>query len=117
MTHKEIVELFESVGFSFHVRSESSETTIVVIEEYKYYPHYLKNTHYSILFVTYKKSNNIDYRLYVHKNEDFSFVSSPFQTSQFEKYALDDFHLMFKNELLRNHRLKTLTNILEDGKE
>jgi hypothetical protein len=51
--------------------------------DYKYYPSYLGDNHYTLLAFTSGSDRKIcmktEYRLYVHKNIDGSFVSTPFQ--------------------------------------
>lgn len=94
--------------------------------EYKYYPSYMKDTHYTmIIFSTHclriyhgmTEENVIskDYRLYIHKNSDGSFVDSPFQQSHITesdaKYVLDGLHEEFEKEyhdIDRKQKLKTI---------
>jgi hypothetical protein len=81
MSDKDILDLFIEIGFTLNKEDKG----IGVIQELKYYPDYLGDNHYTL--ITFRHNNYInkttgtEFRLYVHKNIDGSFVSTPFQSS------------------------------------
>jgi hypothetical protein len=114
-----MIEEFLKIGFKF---SKSENTGAGFVKEYSYYPEYLKDNHYTL--VTFRNHSpaktldgdsvdqGTDYRLYVHRNSDGSFVSSPFQLSDKGIYLEQNFKNIFKNELINLNRKKQLNKIL-----
>ena len=79
-----LLELMDEIGF---IEGEKRETTVGYITEYKYYCPYLKDKHYTVvvfknkIYTTDMNHKSIEYRLYIHRNIDGGFCSSPFQTN------------------------------------
>jgi len=49
--------------------------------EYKYFPEYMKNTHYTLVIFIHKSDLKRDFRLYLHNNSNGSYNDSYFQIS------------------------------------
>jgi len=75
-----MIDMFLEVGFKL-VKQEDTE--VGYVREYKYYPDYMEDKHYTLVLFTYKKGSDNDWRLYIHRNEDGSYVESPFQLSDY----------------------------------
>ena len=105
-----ILERFLSIGFRFHSYTEPGAGKAY---EYKYYPDYMSDTHYTlIVFKHYKyKSDNNDWRLYIHNNSDVSYVESPMQISDYtdsnRNYINNKIDEIFQSEM-RDNKLKEL---------
>ena len=74
------LERFLSMGFKFHSYDEPGAGKAY---EYKYYPDYMSDTHYTLIVFKHYKSDNNDWRLYIHNNSDGSYVESPMQISDY----------------------------------
>lgn len=92
---------FQKIGFSFH---KVRRTEVGVIFEFKNYPEYLKDSHYTLVIFSYLQENldrmyKTEYRLYEHSNEDGRYIKSPFQCSHY--YVMDflEKEKAFKNAL------------------
>ena len=84
-----LMNTMKKIGFK---EIRISENPIGYINEYKYYSPFLKNMHYTMVIFRHKEDTidgitgiplykEIDYRLYIHDNDNQSYVSSSFQTS------------------------------------
>ena len=103
MIDKELLDIFKSLGFVFY---KTTNTSAGSSDEFKYYPDYLDDSHYTL--VTFKHKNNIthqygtEFRLYRHKNVKGSFIESPFQitnSNHNSKYITEKIDVLFINEL------------------
>lgn len=115
---KDIVNLMESIGFTFY-KSSSNFGRLSISYEYKYYPTYFTDKHYTLLLFcdicSYKgglvDKTKIDHRLYIHKNLDGSFYSSPYQISSSsednQKRIIEEINKIFSLEL-RDKKLNEL---------
>lgn len=93
----DILRLLQIIGFYRH---EVKRTESGMVNEYKYYSPLLSEKHYTMVTYQSHKSNDVDFRLYVHTNKNGAYCSSPFQISTYSKH----------NRILI---LKSLTNIFE----
>jgi hypothetical protein len=88
-----ILTRFKEIGFNF-IEFKSTEAGKIL--EYKYYPNYLSDSHYTLIIFIYwtriydlfnkkkmKKKICSDWRLYEHKNENDEFLNTPFQISDY----------------------------------
>ncbi len=108
----EVESLFKSIGFTIH---KDGSTEIGSIKEYKYYSPKLVDNHYNLVLFKHNEGKDTDFRLYVHKNENGSYVDCPFQVSTYnkhnKKYILHMINKLFDSEiqsLLRDDKLETL---------
>lgn len=74
------LERFLSIGFKFHSYDEPGAGKAY---EYKYYPDYMGDTHYTLIVFKNNNSYGKDWRLYIHNNSDGSYVESPMQISDY----------------------------------
>ena len=72
-----ILDIFLKIGFRFFSYDEPGAGKAY---EYKYYPDYLDDKHYTLIVFKVYYSESLDWRLYVH-NTDGSFNDSIFQIS------------------------------------
>jgi len=114
----ETLSKFKKIGFKC---KKKSSTTIGKYLEYKYYPNYLKDAHYTlVVFLSWCRMMSVKgesmkihtvWRLYEHKNVDGSFVSSLFQISDYndfgKKYIQEKITETFWREL-REIKLKRI---------
>ncbi len=103
-TFTEQKTLFQKIGFSFF---EVSRTEIGIVFDFKYYPEYLKDSHYTLVLFYFLQENlnskyKSDYRLYEHSNEDGRYINSPFQCSYncSYNYLEDSCIKTFRKELM-----------------
>lgn len=100
-----MIDMFLEIGFKL-VRQEDTE--VGYVREYKYYPDYMEDKHYTLVRFTYRKGNDNDWRLYIHRNEDGSYVDSPFQLSDYtdknKVIIKEHFDKIFLTEI-RNQKL------------
>jgi hypothetical protein len=103
-----MIDMFLEVGFKL-VKQEDTE--FGYIREYKYYPDYMGDNHYTLVLFTYKIGGDTDWRLYIHRNKDGSYVESPFQLSDFtdrnKVFIKDYFNKIFFAEI-RNQKLEKI---------
>ena len=103
-----MIDMFLEIGFKL-VRQEDTE--VGYVREYKYYPDYMEDKHYTLVRFTYRKGNDNDWRLYIHRNEDGSYVDSPFQLSDYTNrnkiIIKEHFDKIFLTEI-RNQKLKKI---------
>jgi len=71
-----LLDRFLSVGFKFHSYDEPGAGKAY---EYKYYPDYLGDKHYTLVVFKFNSGSRCDWRLYVHNNSDYTYVDSIFQ--------------------------------------
>lgn len=105
-----ILDKLTRIGFNIH---NERETIVGEIKELKFYPSYLRYTHYSMVFFKYKSGGNGrgDFRLYEHRNEDGAFVESLFQlNSTHDEMIHNKLGDIFKSEIRNN----TISKILID---
>jgi hypothetical protein len=108
---KIIIDQFTSFGFKLH----SCETTEVgTINEFKYFPSYLEDTHYTLVLFDYHKHDHADHRLYMHNNSDGSYVSSFYQMSNStdwnQNYIRENIEEIYTTEI----RMATINEILHN---
>ena len=77
-----MIDMFLEIGFEL-VGQEDTEVGYV---RYKYYPSYMGDNHYTLVRFTYRKGGDNDWRLYIHKNSDGSYVDSLFQLSDYSDF-------------------------------
>lgn len=101
MIDKDLLELFKSLGFTFY---KTSNTSAGYCDEFKYYPDYLYDSHYTL--VTFKHKNNIteqygiEFRLYRHRNDTGSFIESHFQITNYSNTnIINEINSLFISEL------------------
>lgn len=103
-----MIDMFLEIGFKL-VRQEDTE--VGYVREYKYYPDYMEDKHYTLVRFTYRKGNDNDWRLYIHRNEDGSYVDSPFQLSDYtdknKVIIKEHFDKIFLTEI-RNQKLEKI---------
>ena len=85
---KYLIQMMDEIGFK---EDKKSETTAGYITEYKYYCPLLNDKHYTMVVFRNKSYTidmdrnplykSVDYRLYIHRNIDGIYHSSPFQIS------------------------------------
>jgi hypothetical protein len=121
----DITDLIMSLGI-FN-RYKFKKTQGGSVDEYRYYPSYLGDNHYTLIIFKSNKVvdgnfNTIDYsgknfsgneyRLYIHKNSDGSYVDSPFQISDYNDMTnnllVKEIMTIFKHEF-RILKIKKLT--------
>jgi hypothetical protein len=71
-----LLDRFLSVGFKFHSYDEPGAGKAY---EYKYYPDYMGDRHYTLVVFKFNSGSGCDWRLYVHNNSDYKYVDSIFQ--------------------------------------
>jgi hypothetical protein len=71
-----LLDRFLSVGFKFYRYDEPGAGKAY---EYKYYPDYLGDKHYTLVVFKFNSGSGCDWRLYVHNNSDYKYVDSIFQ--------------------------------------
>jgi len=102
-----MINMFLEIGFKL-VKQEDTE--VGYVREYKYYPDYMEDKHYTLVLFTYKKGSDNDWRLYIHKNSG-GFVESLFQLSDFtnqnKNHIKDCFNKIFFAEI-RNKKLEKI---------
>jgi hypothetical protein len=109
----DILELLIKIGFTLH---KEDNTGIGDLKEFKYYPDYISDNHYTLVTFNYTNCfhalsqlatnpSGTEFRLYVHRNIDNSFVSSPFQCRNPYTYIKE----IFKSEL-REIKLNMIYN-------
>lgn len=117
---RDIVSLMESIGFTFY-KSSTHFGRLSISYEYKYYPSYFDGKHYTLLLFcnicSYKRDlssldkSTVDHRLYIHKNLDGSFYSSPYQidssSEDNQKRIIEKINKIFSLEL-RDKKLNEL---------
>lgn len=90
MSDNYFLELFKEIGFTF---CKDSNTGIGEVNEYKYYPNYLGDRHYTLIIFKYNSDidalSGASFRLYKHKNEGGSFSESPFQIDTYSEYNIN----------------------------
>jgi len=103
-----MINMFLEIGFNL-VKQEDTEFGYV--REYKYYPDYMEDKHYTLVLFTHKKGSDNDWRLYIHRNEDDLYVESPFQLSDFtdrnKVFIKEHFNKIFFVEI-RNQKLEKI---------
>ena len=103
-----ILERFLSIGFRFHSYDEPGAGKAY---EYKYYPDYMGDKHYTLIVFKHYYSSNNDWRLYIHNNSDVSYVESPMQISDYtdsnRNYINNKIDEIFQSEM-RDNKLKEL---------
>jgi len=110
MIDTSILNKILNIGFSY---DDISHTELGVCKTYSYYPEYFKEKHYDLVLFKYHYDLSVDYRLYVHKNSDGSFIYTPFQSSDIS-YVDKKLNEIFKLELLKHQRINKLNRILEE---
>ena len=75
-----MIDMFLEIGFEL-VGQEDTE--VGYVRDYKYYPSYMGDNHYTLVRFTYRKGGDNDWRLYIHKNSDGSYVDSLFQITDY----------------------------------
>ncbi len=110
---KIIIEKMKTIGFSV-VRTDYKKLGIYI--EYKYYPSYMTDTHYTLGLFDYHNADYADHRLYVHNNSDGSYVASTYQTSSSSQNNATYIDVMletvFASEILELNRQATLKDII-----
>jgi len=113
MDNKILIKIL-NIGFEYINREYNG---FGLVEEYRYYPKYFKDEHYTLIVFRNDGKKNImtdtDYNLYIHKNLDDSFVKSIFQCS-FKSYVHKYIDNIFETEILRYKRKNKLNRILEE---
>lgn len=118
--------MIDSIIKNIFKHTYHKSTNFGIVNNYKYYPKYLGNNHYTlVIFRTHDHlyysdvlgdKSPTEYRLYIHKNEDDSFVKIIFQLSDGSgknKYNLNtEIKKIFKHELLLL-KLKNIKNKIE----
>lgn len=112
MIDSEVLDIFKSLGFTFY---KSGNTSVGLCDEFKYYPNYLNDSHYTL--VTFKHKNNIthqygtEFRLYRHRNDNGSFIESPFQITNYKSNTsiITNINSLFINEL-RDIKINEILN-------
>jgi hypothetical protein len=103
-----MIDMFLEIGFKL-VKQEDTE--VGYVREYKYYPDYMEDKHYTLVRFTYRKGNDNDWRLYIHRNEDGGYVDSPFQLSDYtdrnKVFIKEHFDKIFFAEI-RNQKLEKI---------
>ena len=99
---------FLTIGFKFHSYDELPAGKVY---EYKYYPDYMDDKHYTLVVFEHYQCSNKDWRLYIHNNSDGSFLDSPFQINDHSEWNRNYINNMideiFKSEI-RDMKLKEL---------
>lgn len=105
-----ILDRFLSVGFRFHSYDEPGAGKAY---EYKYYPDYLGDKHFTLIVFKFNSGSGCDWRLYVHYNSDYTYSDSLFQISDYvdwnRNYINNKIDEIFKAEL-RDLLLENLLN-------
>lgn len=103
------VKRFSDIGFT--LSKDYINEGNYPVQEYKYRPSYMKDTHYTLILF-----NKDDFRLYIHKNEDGSFVDTPFQISLYQpnqvRFIDEGLDKEFRKEILQKNRDKKINIIL-----
>ena len=103
-----MIDMFLEIGFEL-IKQKDGE--VCYEREYKYYPDYMEDRHYTLIRFTYIKENYSDWRLYIHENKDGRYVESPFQLSDYtdrNKIIIKEyFDKIFFTEI-RNQKLEEL---------
>lgn len=129
MDNKLLVNRFIDIGFEIKKSDYTDSSKKVKCTEYKYYPDYLLEKHYTLLVVTHEATEirfngdpsplgtreKIDYRLYTH-NLDGSFHDSIFQMSYESDWDIEYidkcFNDLFKSELIKKKREDILKELI-----
>jgi hypothetical protein len=106
-------EIFRRIkGLGVFELDEKTRTKIGIGLHYKYYPRYMRDTHYTLVVFVTRFSR--DYRLYIHNNCDGSYNDSLFQISDSTnwtiKYLHEEISNVFKVELRKN-KLESIEGI------
>ena len=103
-----MIDMFLEIGFKL-VRQEDTE--VGYVKEYKYYPDYMEDKHYTLVLFTYRKGSGNDWRLYIHRNEDGRYIESTFQLSDYtdrnKVFIKKHFDKIFFAEI-RNQKLEKI---------
>lgn len=105
-----MIDMFLEIGFKL-VRQKVTEAGYV--REYKYYPVYMEDKHYTLIRFTYRyrEGSDNDLRLYIHRNEDGGYLESPFQLSDYSDFnkvlIKEHFDRIFLTEI-RNQKLEKI---------
>lgn len=100
-----MINLFEKIGFICNKKQQ--ETDVGYVNEYKYYPSYMVDKHYTLVTFKYKYGYLTIYRLYVHNNVDGSYYDNIFDTSDVD-YIYNKLNKIFKREF-RKMKLERIT--------
>lgn len=103
------LEKFLSIGFKFHCYNELGAGKTY---EYKYYPDYMDDKHYTLVVFQHYQSSNKDWRLYVHNNSDGSFFDSHMQISDHADWNRNYINNMIDEIFKSEMRDLLLENIL-----
>lgn len=105
---KDMIDEFIKIGFIFYRVVDGTHENCI---EYKYYPKYYKDKHYTLVFYA-----GDDYRLYTHRNIDGHFIDSPFQISTHREYGrvrlIEKLSEVFKEEFLIINRKNKIDNLI-----
>lgn len=122
---KYIIERLKQIGFEFHReynKTDEGRPMAGNAIEYKYYPKYLDNKHYTLLLfetrnwvdINFEEIDKmtVDHRMYIHLN-DGRFSQSLYQIcsdSEWQKnFILDSINKLFASEI-RNQKINKLIN-------
>lgn len=104
-----MIDSFINIGFEY---TRTYMPGAGWVREFKYYPSYMGDNHYTLILFTYGKIDEIkddtEYRLYIHRNINGEYVNSPFQEGYYSDFIKDDlkdkFEKLFYVEL-RDQRI------------
>lgn len=104
------LERFLSIGFKFHSCDEPGAGKAY---EYKYYPDYMVDKHYTLVVFKFNSDSHCDWRLYIHNNQDYTYSDSIFQvgdhTEWNRNYINNNIDKIFQSEM-RDLLLENILN-------
>jgi len=106
--NKSFLDRFLEIGFT---KYKDGTTSIGKSSEYKYYPDYLGDNHYTLVTFTHYTSLDTDYRLYIH-SANGGFVDSIFQLSGGKDWNDNYLNKKFDEIFVREVRDVKLNNII-----
>lgn len=105
-----ILNLMLEIGFKF---VNTTRTEDGMFHNYKYYPEYLQNKHYTFVLFVYRHYASCDHRLYVHRNDTGTFIESIFQQSNFSNLNRIIIRDCINDKFVSELRVITIKNIIK----
>jgi hypothetical protein len=106
-----MIDKFIELGFSL----VSERVNIPFTSEYKYYPYYLKDSHFTLVCFGHGETtftDNTDYRLYINYNDGGGFAKCLFQLSRSNQWNRDHMDQIFSDLFKLELREVKLNSIL-----
>jgi len=100
--YKKCLDRFLNIGFTLHKEDVNAHGHLC--REYKYRPSYMNDSHYTLVLF-----NNEDFRLYIHKNEDGSFIDLGFQISLYQPKQIRFIEEGLDKEFVKETREEKIT--------